>query len=414
MMRIGRAIIALAFVFGTTGVSSAEVNTTPSDGISADFDVAQASGGFDRWRQSFRRKALRAGIRAQVFDTAFAGVSYNARVVELDGKQPEFTRTLWDYVNRVVSTDRVNEGRTKARALTDTLGQIKARYGVDPQVVIAIWGIETNFGGFMGGTNVIESLATLAFDGRRRDFAERELIAALSIIQSGDTIAQNMEGSWAGAMGHTQFMPTSYLAYADDFTGDGRRDLWANDPSDALASTANYLRLHGWTKDQPWGIEVRVPAGFDYSLANPSPGRPVSDWNRLGVRTISGEPVPNYANAGLWTPAGASGPAFIVYPNFFVIKRYNRADSYALAVGHLGDRIFGATAFQAAWPNDTRALSRAEKRLLQSLLTQNGFNTRGVDGRIGPNTITAIRAFQRSKGLVPDGYASPDLLRRLR
>lgn len=377
------------------------------------FEVAATDAGFERWKQGFRSRALRRGIRADIFDSAFAGVSVNRRTLELDSSQAEFTKTVGEYVDRVVTRDRVALGKRKLRSLRNTLAEIERRYGVDGRVVLAIWGVETNFGGFLGGTSVIEALATLAYDGRRRNWAERELIGALSILQSGDTRPDRMEGSWAGAMGHTQFMPTSYLAYAVDFTGDGRRDIWAKDPSDGLASTANYLRVHGWRKGQPWGVEVRLPPDFDYSTANIRPGRPVSHWNARGVRGLDGKPIPNYGKAGIWAPAGAGGPAFAIFPNFFVIKRYNNADTYAMAVGHLGDRIMGAGAFSAPWPKGGRALTRSEKATLQSLLTKKGFDTKGVDGKVGPNTIAAIRAYQRSAGLTPDGHPSLTLLQRL-
>ena len=377
-------------------------------------ELAATSGGFERWKSGFRTRALRRGIHPRIFDAAFAGVSINERTLELDGRQAEFTKTVGEYVDHVVTKDRVALGKRKLRSLRRTLEEIERRYGVDGRVVLAIWGIETNFGGFLGGTSVIEALATLAYDGRRRDWAERELIGALTILQSGDTRPESMEGSWAGAMGHTQFMPTSYLAYAVDFTGDGRRDIWAKDPSDGLASTANYLRVHGWRKGQPWGVEVQLPPGFDYATANIRPGRPVSHWNARGVRGLDGKPIPNYGKAGIWAPAGAGGPAFAIFPNFFVIKRYNNANTYAMAVGHLGDRIMGAGGFHATWPKDGRALTRAEKAQLQSLLTQRGFDTKGVDGKVGPNTIAAIRAYQRSKGLTPDGHPSLALLARLK
>lgn len=401
-------LIAISALLAFSGPTMAQIADN-----SDSFQMAASQGGFERWRDDFRRRALRNGIQAATFDAAFRGVRYQPRVIELDGKQPEFTRTLWDYVNRVVTRDRVSEGNQKARALRQTLSQIEAKYGVDARVIVAIWGIETNFGGFMGGSNVIESLATLAYDGRRRAWAERELLVALEILQKGHVSPANMEGSWAGAMGHTQFMPTSFKAYAVDFTGDGRRDLWSN-PTDALASAANYLRVHGWTKGQPWGLEVKLPSGFDYAKADRSPDQPVSRWNNMGVRLTNGSKIPNYGPSGLWTPAGAGGPAFVIFPNFEVIKRYNRADSYAMAVGHLGDRIFGGPAFEASWPKATRALSRSEKRTLQRLLTARGFDTKGVDGLVGRNTIAAIRAYQKSVGLVPDGYPSAELLARLK
>ena len=376
--------------------------------------TAPTSSGFESWKSQFRTRALTGGIDPRIFDAAFRDVTINERTIELDSSQAEFTKTVGQYVGRLVSDERVALGKQKLRSLRPTLAEIERRYGVDGRVVLAIWGVETNFGGFMGGTSVIQALATLAYDGRRRNWAERELIAALTILQSGDTHPEDMEGSWAGAMGHTQFMPTSYLAYAVDFTGDGRRDIWSSDPSDGLASTANYLRNYGWRKGQPWGVEVQLPANFDYATADIRANRPVSYWNSRGLRGLDGKPIPNYGSAGIWTPAGAGGPAFAIFPNFFVIKRYNNANTYAMAVGHLGDRIMGARDFQASWPTGARALTRAENTQLQTLLTRRGFDTKGVDGKVGPNTIAAIRAFQRAQGLTPDGFPSLTLLQRLR
>ncbi len=405
-----RAVFAIFLaVFGCISTTAVGQSTAQPEPIV----LAQSTQGFERWKGTFRRRALNSGISSRTFDAAFAGVSVNARVRELDGKQSEFTKTVWEYLDSAVSDKRVSNGREKARSLGRTLSRIEQTYGVDARAIMAIWGVETNFGGFMGGINVIEALATLAYDGRRRNWAEKELIKALSIIQSGDITPQQMEGSWAGAMGHTQFMPSSYLAYAQDFTRNGKRDIWSTDPTDGLASAANYLRVHGWQKGQPWGLEVQLPANFDFASATISPRKPISYWTNKGVRGTDGKAVPNYGDAGLWIPAGARGPAFIVFKNFFVIKRYNNANSYALAVGHLGDRIFGSGSFKASWPRGDRALTRSESRQLQSRLSANGFSTGGVDGVIGPNTIAAIRAFQKSKGLTPDGYASLDLLKRL-
>lgn len=399
----------LAFSIAISGAFLAPTQTIAQDDT---ITIAQTSQGFERWKAQFNRRATSSGISTRTFNEAFKGVSVNARVRELDGKQSEFTKTVWEYLDSAVSDTRVSNGRQKARQLSGTLSKIQQTYGVDPSAVMAIWGVETNFGSFMGGINVIEALATLAYDGRRRNWAEKELIKALSIIQSGDINPQNMEGSWAGAMGHTQFMPSSYLAYAQDFTRNGKRDIWSSDPTDGLASAANYLRVHGWENGRPWGLEVQLPRNFDFASATLK-RQPVSYWNRKGVRTTSGQQVPNHGTAGLWIPAGANGPAFVVYKNFFVIKRYNNANSYALAVGHLGDRIYGASGFKAKWPRGDRALRRSEARQLQSRLTAKGFSTGGVDGIIGPNTIAAIRAFQKSNGLTPDGYASLDLLKRL-
>ncbi|MEO1550483.1 MAG: lytic murein transglycosylase [Pseudomonadota bacterium] len=372
------------------------------------------SGGFETWRNRFKSRAVGKGIRPAVFDAAFAGVRPSADVLRLDRSQAEFTKTIWEYLDTAVSDTRITNGRQNYRRLKRTVEAIEARYGVEASVVVAVWGMETNYGGFRGSTDTIQALATLAYDGRRRAWAEEQLIGALKILQSGDVRPRDMRGSWAGAMGHTQFIPTSYLAYAQDFTGDGRRDVWGTDPTDALASTANYLARHGWVKGQPWGVEVVVPRGFDYGLADAKTKRSIGQWTRAGLRRPDGSAVPNYGEAALFAPAGARGPMFLTFKNFQVIKRYNNANSYAMGVGHLADRINGRPDFAIPWPRGDRALSRREKAELQRLLTARGFDTKGADGKVGPNTIAAIRRYQRAAGLVPDGYASADLLQRLR
>ncbi len=370
--------------------------------------------GFTAWRDGFRNRALAHGIQPQVFDAAFRGVGVNADVLRLDGKQAEFTKPLWEYLDSATSADRVAKGRAKRAQLDPTLAAIEARYGVDRQAVLAIWGMETNFGGYRGDIPVVESLATLAYEGRRRDFAEEQLMAALRILQAGDVTPSDMRGSWAGAMGHTQFIPTSYLSYAVDFTGDGRRDVWSDDPTDALASAANYLARAGWQRGQPWGMEVHLPQGFNYASADQSNIRPVADWRARGVTTMDGGPLPDHGPAAVIAPAGARGPAFLLYHNFYVIKRYNNATSYALGVGHLGDRIMGAGPFRAGWPRDERELSRTEKIELQQRLVARGYSTGATDGVVGPDTIAAIRAYQAREGLTPDGFATASLLVRLR
>lgn len=369
---------------------------------------------FQTWRDGFRGRALAQGISGQVFDAAFAGVGVNAEVVRLDGRQAEFTRPIWEYLDGAASPTRVAAGRAERARLDPTLAAIERRYGVDRGAVLAIWGMETNYGGNRGSMPVIESLATLAYEGRRRDFAEEQLVAALRILQSGDVDPSHLVGSWAGAMGHTQFMPTSYLAMAVDFDGDGRRDVWSGDPTDALASAANYLARNGWVRGQPWGVEVRLPDGFNYGSADQSNRRPVADWRARGVTRVDGAPLPDHGNAAIIAPAGVRGPAFAVYQNFFVIKKYNNATSYAMGVGHLGDRIMGGGPFVGDWPRSERELSRTEKVELQERLIARGHDTGATDGVIGPNTITAIRAFQSSEGLTPDGFATSALLARLR
>jgi len=299
---------------------------------------------FEVWKRGFRRQALGAGIDPATFDAAFARVGVNQRVLEFDAYQPEFVRPIWEYLDRAVSETRIANGRQSAAEWDGTLRRIEERYGVDIGIVAAIWGIESAYGQDYGSISVIESLATLAYDGRRRVFAEEQLIAALRIIQSGDVALGRMVGSWAGAIGHTQFIPTSFEAYAVDFTGDGRRDVWAEDPADALASTANYLARHGWQRAEPSAIEITLPEGFDYALADDRTRKPAAEWQVLGVRAKRGALLPSEA-VTILLPAGARGPAFAAYPNFRVIKRYNNATSYALAVALLAAQLDGTIRF---------------------------------------------------------------------
>ena len=375
---------------------------------------AASDAGFQSWVAGFRGRALAKGIRADVFDAAFRGVRPDPEVIRRDRNQSEFTKTIWDYLDSAASDSRIRNGRDALRRYGRLLDAIEGRFGVEKEVVAAIWGLESAYGTFRGDMDVIQSLATLAFDSRRARFFEGQLIAALRILQSGDVSPRAMTGSWAGAMGHTQFIPTSYLDYAVDATGDGRRDIWSDDPTDALASTAAYLARFGWTGGQPWGVEVRLPQGFDYSQARRNLERLPSEWARAGVVGMDGRPVPDHGRASVLLPAGARGAAFLVFDNFAVLERYNTADAYVIGVGHLSDRLKGVGPIRSAWPRGDRALTGPERRELQQRLTAAGFDTRGVDGKIGPLTIEAVRAYQRAIGMAPDGYASLDVLRRLR
>jgi membrane-bound lytic murein transglycosylase B len=423
MQDIGKTLGAVLGL-GLSAASAAPVDLGKQPGAAAiasqgDPVLVQASAsgsqaGLQRWIAGFRGRALSAGISASVFDAAMTGASYDPDIIRRDRTQSEFTKTIWDYLDTAASDARVTNGRAALAKHRAVLERIEARYGVEKEVVTAIWGLESAYGTFRGKTPTLGALATLAYDGRRGAFFEAQLLAGLKILQSGDTTPARMQGSWAGAMGHTQFMPTSYLDHAVDFTGDGKRDIWSDDPTDALASTAAYLASFGWTKGMPWGVEVTLPQGFDYAETGERVKKPVAGWQAQGVRQVNGADLPDHGSASILLPAGAQGVAFLIFANFQVIERYNSADAYVIAVGHLADRIGGAAPFKAGWPRQDRALSFDERIELQERLTRAGFSTEGIDGKIGPNTIAAVRGFQRAKGLIPDGYASLEILKRLR
>lgn len=369
---------------------------------------------FDAWVAAFRPRAQSQGISGTTLNVAFRDVGYLPGVVERDRNQTEFTRTLEDYLAIAASDERIAKGRAAYGRHQVTLAAISARYGVDASIITAVWGLESFFGERRGDIPVISAISTLAFDGRRGAFFEKQLIAALKILQNGDIPASRMTGSWAGAMGHTQFIPTSYLAYAVDFTGDGRRDIWSEDPSDALASTAAYLNRSGWVRGQPWGVEVQLPAGFNPSLAGRGTSRNPGDWAAMGVRAADGSTVPNHGAASILIPMGVNGPAFMVFGNFTVITRYNNAENYVIGVGHLADRIRGGAALRASFPPDAQGLTIDDRKDLQRRLTAAGFDTEGSDGVIGAKTQSAISAYQQSAGLSVTGQPSRDLLARLR
>jgi membrane-bound lytic murein transglycosylase B len=368
--------------------------------------------GLEAWVAAFRPRALAAGIPAATFDAALRGVAFNASVVERDRNQNEFTKTVWDYLDTAVSADRVALGIKAVDRNRDLLERIEAEYRVEKEVVAAVWGLESAYGTYRGDLPVLGSLATLAYEGRRGAFFEAELIAALRIVAGGHV--ESFAGSWAGASGHTQFMPSSWEDFAVDFDGDGKRNLWGEDPADALASTANYLRHWGWTKGQPWGLEVTLPEGFDYDQTTERVVKPVADWVALGVAPVAGGVLPDHGPGSILLPGGARGAAFLIFPNFQVIEKYNTADAYIIGIGHLADRIKGGPPIAATWPRELRALTLEERRELQERLGQAGFDPGGVDGRMGPKTVAAVKAFQKAKGLVPDGYPSLEVLTLLR
>ncbi|MCA3510735.1 MAG: lytic murein transglycosylase [Rhodobacter sp.] len=414
-MLIGRRLLAaLGMVSAAFATPSAATETGVPSAQGESWMETGTEAGFAAWVAGFRVRALAAGITGQTFDDAFRDARFDPAVVEKDRNQSEFTKAIWDYLDSAVSDERVAKGQAALQDNLALLERIEATYGVDKQVVVAVWGLESAYGTYRGTYPLIGTLATLAFDGRRGAFFEGQLLAALTILQNGDVDAAAMTGSWAGAMGHTQFIPTSYLAHAVDFTGDGRRDIWSDDPADALASTAAYLANAGWQTGRPWGVEVTLPPGFDYGDTGERVKKPVARWQALGVRTAEGGALPDHGPASVLLPAGARGAAFLVFANFGVIERYNAADAYVIGVGHLADRIAGAPPIRAAWPRQDRVLSLDERVELQRRLAAAGFDPGVADGKIGPNTIAAVRAFQRSIGAVPDGYASLGVLQKLR
>jgi peptidoglycan lytic transglycosylase B len=371
---LGFAAISLAACGGTIPQSTTSAKST---GLPADLKPVPNSA-YDAWVTAFKSRAERQGISSTTLATGFRGAGYLPGVVKRDRNQTEFSRTLEDYLSIAASDERVSKGRAAYAKHQSTLKALEAQYGVDAEIITAIWGLESFYGERRGDVPVISSTSTLAYDGRRGEFFEKQLMAALNILQSGDITASRMTGSWAGAMGHTQFIPTSYQAFAVDFTGDGRRDIWSDDPTDALASTAAYLQRNGWTRGLRWGGEVGAgaPAG---TVIQPQPG----------------------------------GPKFSVTSNFKVIKRYNNSDAYAIGVGHLADRIGGAGPLRASFPPDANGLTKDDRIALQQRLSAKGFDTDGADGVIGPNTTKAISAYQSSIGQPSNGVPSQDLLQSL-
>jgi len=392
-----------------TTATPGEASVMPSTAAAAE---PAAGEGFSAWLARFRREARGEGISPTTLARALDDVRYRPRVIELDRSQPEFVRPIWQYLDSAVSAQRVTSGRARLAEHRDTARRMEQRYGVPAEVIVAIWGIESNYGGNFGDFSTLEALATLAYDGRRRDFARGELLAALRIIEAGDIAPERMLGSWAGAMGHTQFIPSSFEAYAVDGDGDGRRDIWGSIP-DVMASTAHYLARAGWREGQPWGVEVILPAGFDYARTELSDRRPSAEWAAQGVRALGGGALPAYDEAAVIVPAGARGPAFLVGPNFRAILRYNNATSYALAVGNLANEIAGRDGVVGGWPRDEQPLARTQVREMQRALNARGFEVGTPDGILGPNTRRGLREYQASIGEVPDGFATRRLLERL-
>ncbi len=368
---------------------------------------------FEEFRNSFRIDAVAAGVSAETYDREMASARALPIVNERNDNQPEFSRAIWQYLDSAVSERRVADGRTKLAAHIDLLHTVEASYGVDAPVIAAIWGLESAYGEILGDLDVISSLSTLAYQGRRQRYGREQLIGALKILDNGYADRTQLKGSWAGAMGQTQFIPTTYLSYAVDMNADGKRDLWA-DHEDVFASTANYLATFGWEKNKPWGFEVMLPADFDFSQTGLQSKKSVAQWDSLGITAAEGRLADRAdlnTTASILVPAGASGPAFIVFQNFRTIMRYNNSTAYALGIGMLSDALAGnPVSLAQEWPRDDRALSLTERKNLQQALADRGYDPGPVDGIIGAGTQRALRAWQRDNGRPADGYASAAVL----
>ena len=402
-----------AFLYSVSGVAAAPASAW-APGVAAPGGSAPGQDPlFAAWRQGFVDRAAGAGWSREQIDGVFRGLQPDPKVIALDNRQPELSKPIGDYIEGVVSSARIAEGRSRRDAAAWLPG-VASRYGVQDQMLVAIWGVESNFGSFQGSMDVVRSLATLAAEGRRKDFAEAQLLAALRILFTDQATRTQLRGSWAGAMGQTQFTPQDYLDFAVDGDGDGRRDIWGS-ADDALSSTANFLsRKAAWRRGQPWTREVILPPGFDYGLAE-GVKQPVAAWRGLGVRAASlplDGPALDEA-AQLLLPAGWTGPAFLAFPNHFAIRTYNNSTSYALAVGLLADGVAGAPPPTRPWPDD-QPITRADRIAAQEALQRLGYDVGEVDGALGLKTRQAARGWQRSRGLPADGYLSYALIQRLK
>lgn len=390
MKSIGRAVLFLLVLSAVPAARAAE---------------------FGSCLKELRADATGRGITAQTFDAAMAGVTPDPSVLEAMERQPEFVTPIWDYLAVLVDEQRIADGRAKLAEWATVLAEAERKFGVDRHVIVAVWGVESDYGKILGGRPLVRSLATASCFGGRQRFFRGELVATLRILQDGDMPASALSGSWAGAFGHTQFMPSTFQRLAVDFDGDGRRDIVASVP-DALGSAANFLVKAGWVSGEPWGYEVRLPDGYKGPSGRRTK-RALSEWSRLGIRQPDGQPLAGSGQAALLIPAESGGPAFIVFRNFDAIYTYNNAVSYALAISHLSDRLRGGGPFRAAWPTDDPGLSRAERRQVQELLIKRGHDIGAADGAIGPRTRAAIEAFQAKAGLPVDGRPGQRVLKAL-
>jgi membrane-bound lytic murein transglycosylase B len=411
MPRIGSGLACAGLVF--LAASLLGLPATAQTDVPASISVPSDEARFAAFVHDFRDEALKAGIKPETYDRAMAGISLNAKVQDLNLNQPEFVRPVWEYLAGAVSDARVKKGKDLIQANAPLFARLEQDYGVPKEVLTAIWGMESAYGASQGTFNLFEALATLAYDGPRAAYGRRQLIAALKVAEVEARDPTTMVGSWAGAFGETQFVPTTFLERAVDGDGDGKRDVW-NSPADALASTANYLKLAGWRPGEPWGEEVELPADFPFDQADADIRKSESDWGMLGVRTIAGAPLNGETVRGwIFLPAGHRGPVFFIRENFDAILKYNLATSYALAVSLLADRFKDEGKIAAAWPVDESPLDQSSRLALQTGLNALGYMVGEPDGVLGRRSRQAIRDYQKDRGLPADGFATAALLTRI-
>ncbi|TCB40793.1 lytic murein transglycosylase [Acinetobacter terrestris] len=416
----------LAFVLGSVFLAMTQANaeliingqpvTTTSTPSSS--PVFSAQNNFQQCIANLRSQAINSGVSASTYDRYTQNLTPDYSVIEKLNYQPEFSTPIWDYLSGLVDEERVQLGRQKLAQHREVLNRVAAAYGVPAETVVAVWGVESNFGDIAGSYPLLQALGTLSCEGRRQSYFRGEFFTTMRILQRGDLTEQQMKGSWAGAFGHTQFMPSTYEELAVDFDGDGRRDL-VSSTTDALASTANFLKKRGWQTGMPWGFEVRIPEGMSISGEGRRNKKALSSWVSRGIVRADGSPLiqgnlSESSSAGLMAPAGVNGPVFLVFKNFDAIYSYNAAESYALAIAHLSDRLQGQGGFSKAWPTDDAGTSRAERREIQQFLLNKGYDIGAVDGLIGDKTRQAIRQEQNRLGLSPTGRAGQQILRAFR
>lgn len=403
-----------ARLLATAAFAQLALSTAPTLAAPLQGETAAVPADFAACLARLRPAAAEKGVSGAAFDAHTETLVPDMAILGFLDAQPEFVTPIWDYLAGLVDEERVADGRAMLARWAEVLARVEADYGVDAATVVAVWGVESNFGRNFGGRPLLSSLSTLSCYGRRQAYFQGEFFTTLKIIQEGHVAPERLNGSWAGAFGHTQFMPSTFMRLAVDFDGDGRRDVVDSVP-DALASTANFLKRAGWRSSQPWGFEVALPPGFDASAADRRNKQPMSAWAARGFRRIDGTPLANEATpAGLLLPAGAQGPAFLVTRNFDALYSYNAAESYALAIAHLSDRLRGGAPFATAWPTDDPGLSRAERRELQTLLIARGHDIGEPDGVIGARTREALKVVQGELGLKSDGRAGQKALAALR